>query len=576
VRLASLALVPSGHRPRSPVPLDPTLAEDLAALGLSEGPPDAEGFAALLEMVSERYEELAALREQRAQASKELGELRELARMSVTAEKARAQFIANMSHELRTPMNAIIGYSEMLIEELHDLGHDELTDDVRRVERSGRHLLRLINDILDLSKIDAGKMEVTREKIELEALANEVKEAVTPAALDRANDVVIELADDVDSMISDGMRVRQCLLNLMSNAVKFTQGGLVILRITRRGRWNCFEVEDDGIGMSLNQQKRIFAEFTQGDASTTRRFGGTGLGLTLTRRFTEMLGGTISVKSTPGVGSTFRLELPDLAMSPERGAVLAARTAKMTPGERVVLAVDDDPDVLELVTRILERDGFKVAAALDGQQALELAERLRPCAILLDVVLPGMSGWEVLSRLKAHRTLHDIPVLMLSTVDDRTRGLSLGAHEYLVKPIDRGLLVEQVQRLHRSDVGSDVLVVDDDYATRRLLRRYLQRDGWTVRTAANGLEALERLRSQKPGLILLDLMMPVMDGLEFVQRLRDEGRYDDVPVVVTTAKDLTREDRARLDQSVTKVLSKHAHSMDQILAEVRDLTGSPD
>jgi len=552
--------------------LHPDLAEELIALGLSpdEGP-SAEQFRALLAQLDARYDELAVLRAQRDRTDQELDELRHVARAAATAEKARAQFIANMSHELRTPMNAIIGYSEMLIEELHDLGHHDLTDDIRRVERSGRHLLRLINDILDLSKIDAGKMEVDRDRIDLRELATEVEEAIQPAALDRANEVVIEVADDVTTMISDGMRVRQCLLNLMSNAAKFTQGGTITLRITRRGRWNCFAVEDDGIGMSENQQQRIFAEFTQGDASTTRRFGGTGLGLTLTRRFTEMLGGSISVKSTRGVGSVFTLELPDLAMSPERGAVLAAKAAKMKPGGRIVLAVDDDPDVLELVTRILERDGFQVAAALDGTQALELAERLQPCAILLDVVLPGMSGWEVLTRLKAHPTLHPIPVLMLSTIDDRTRGLSLGAHEYLVKPVERAKLVEQVTRLHRADVGSDVLVVDDDYATRRLLRRYLQRDGWTVRTAANGEEALDRVRTQQPGLILLDLMMPVMDGLTFLQHLRDEGRWDDVPVVVTTAKDLTREDRERLDHSVTKVLSKHAHSMDQILTEVREL-----
>ena len=553
-------------------PLHPRLIEDLASIGLSpDEPASAEAYASLLALLHTRYETHGLALRQRDQSVREIAELREVARAAANAEKARAQFIANMSHELRTPMNAIIGYSEMLIEELTERGHDDLTDDVRRVERSGRHLLRLINDILDLSKIDAGKMDISRERVDLQKLANEVREAVTPAALDQANDIVIQVADEATTMISDGMRVRQCLINLMSNAVKFTQGGLVTLRITRRGRWNVFEVEDDGIGMSENQQQRIFAEFTQGDTTTTRRFGGTGLGLTLTRRFTEMLGGAISVRSTKGEGSTFTLELPDLALSPERGAALAAKTAEMTPGDRIILAVDDDPDVIELVSRILERDGFRVAAALDGVQALELAERLQPCAILLDVVLPGMSGWEVLSRLKAHPKLQEIPVLMLSTIDDRTRGLSLGAHEYMVKPIDRGKLVEQVHRLHRADVGSDVLLVDDDYATRRLLRRYLQRDGWTVRTAANGAEALERVRDQRPGLILLDLMMPVMDGLTFLEHLRGEGRWDDVPVVVTTAKDLTPEERNQLAQSVTKVLSKHAHSMDQILAEVREL-----
>jgi len=554
--------------------LHPNLRAELAALGLdATTPPSGESWLALLDQLSGRYGEREAQRHQISKLERELEELRDIARASADADKARAQFIANMSHELRTPLNAIIGYSEMLREELADLNGGELIEDVRRVERSGRHLLRLINDILDLSKLDAGKMDIQRDRIDLRELATHLQEAVAEAALDRANEVQAVFGPDVGWMITDRTRLAQCLTNLLSNAVKFTMGGTVRLTITRRGRWHRFTVEDDGIGMSLEQQRRIFSEFTQGDGSASRKFGGAGLGLTLTRRFVEMMGGEITLKSTEGIGSTFHMDVPDLSMSPERGAELAAAAAAMSPGDRVVLAIDDDPDVIDLVTRILSRDGFQVAGALDGESAMELAARLKPCAILLDVILPGMTGWEVLSRLKHDPALSSIPVVMLTTIDDRTRGMSLGAAEYLVKPVERDALVSSVQRLHRPDVGQDILIVEDDYATRRLLRRYLQRDGWSVRTAAHGGEALDEIRQQSPGLVLLDLVMPVMDGQEFLTHLRAEARWDDVPVVVTTAKDLTEGEREQLTSSVSRVLSKHAHSMHQILAEVREIAG---
>ena len=551
-----------------------TLLDDLRAYGLAtDGPPSPQVWGEWLAHLDSRYRELEGARGHTAQLEREMSELREVAKSAAHAEKARAQFIANMSHELRTPLNAIIGYSEMLGEELSAPAHADLREDVRRVERSGRHLLRLINDILDLSKIDAGKMEIHRDGVDLHRLVRELREELDPVALDRANELSVTLAADVSAMHTDATRLRQCLSNLLSNALKFTQGGEVALDVSREGRWHRFEVRDTGIGMSPAQLDRVFAEFTQADASTTRRYGGTGLGLTLTRRFAEMMGGTVSATSVPGEGSSFVLRLPDLAQSAERFDAVQRRAAELMPGDRVVLAVDDDPDVIDLVSRILERDGFKVAGALNGEQAIELARRLEPCAILLDVVMPGVSGWEVLSSLKADPRLSRIPVVMLSTIDDRTRGLSLGAAVYLVKPVDRDALVTHVQRLYRPDVGSDVLIVDDDYATRRLLRRYLQRDGWTVRTAAHGGEAMDELRAGRPGLILLDLMMPVMDGLTFLAHLRAEARWDDVPVVVTTAKDLSADEQQQLHQSVSRVLSKHAHSMEQILAEVRHIAG---
>jgi CheY-like chemotaxis protein len=369
-------------------------------------------------------------------------------------------------------------------------------------------------------------------------------------------------------------------------AAKHNQNSDIRMWAHRDGASLVIEVVDDGPGLTPEQRTLLFAENGVADAATVppyvadaatlRQYGGAGLGLALTRRFLERMGGTLQLESAPGDGSRFTLTVPD-----RDGALMQPRSAPGSavpePDEddedvRLVVVIDNDADVHEIVRRILDREGIQVAGALDGESGIALARKLRPRAILLDLLMPGASGWEILSRIKSDPELAATPVVVLSTLDDRSRGLTVGADEYLVKPVDRQALLEAVRR-HISGRDSDVLLVDDDFATRRLMRTFLQRAGLPVRTAANGQEALDRVREQRPGLIVLDLVMPVMDGPTFLKHLRSEAVFDDVAVVDTTAKDLTAAERRDLDASVERVLDKHAASIEELLQQVAEIAG---
>jgi CheY-like chemotaxis protein len=370
--------------------------------------------------------------------------------------------------------------------------------------------------------------------------------------------------------------VRQALLNLLSNACKFTDRGTISLAVTREATdgqdWMLFSVSDTGIGMTPEQLARLFEAFSQADAATTRRYGGTGLGLALSRRLCRMMGGDVTVESEAGRGSTFTIRLPARVAEPTEEPAASAQAADcVPPGIGTVLVIDDEAAVRDLMQRFLIREGFRVVTAAGGEEGLRRARELRPDAITLDVMLPGMDGWAVLSALKADPGVADIPVIMLTIVDDRNLGYALGASDYLTKPIDRERLVT-VLRQHRRD--RPVLVVDDDAGLRQLLRRMLEPEGYAVVEAANGREALERLRDVSPSVILLDLMMPEMDGFEFVAEVRRHEGWRAIPIVVITARDLSREDRERLNGYVEKILRKGTHGRDQLLAEVRDLVAA--
>jgi len=326
-----------------------------------------------------------------------------------------------------------------------------------------------------------------------------------------------------------------------------------------------FAVSDTGIGMTPEQMERLFQEFSQADASVTRRYGGTGLGLALSRRLARMMGGDITVKSEAGRGSTFTMHVP--ATVAKAGAEPTLTVAPAT-GAETVLVIDDDPAVRDLVQRFLAKEGYRVAVASSGEEGLRLAKELRPDAITLDVIMPGLDGWAVLSRLKADADLAEIPVIMLTLVDDRSLGYTLGATEYLTKPLDRERLLAALRK-HRQDLP--VLVVDDDPAIRELLRRQLEGDGYRVVEAENGRVALERLRDGAPGLIVLDLMMPEMDGFEFMEELRRQESWSGIPVIVLTSKDVTVEDQQRLNGGVERVIQKGAYTRESLLGEVRRL-----
>jgi len=503
-------------------------------------------------------------------------EIEDKSRQLEVADRHKSEFLANMSHELRTPLNAIIGYSEMLQEDAADLGAESLTEDLKKINAAGKHLLELINAVLDLSKIEAGKMELYLETFEVASLVRDITAVIQPLAAKNGNRLELACPDDAGAMHADLTKVRQALFNLLSNACKFTERGTVALAVARKavdGRdWLRFTVRDTGIGMTPEQLARLFEAFTQADAATTRRYGGTGLGLALSRKLCRMMGGDITVESEAGRGSTFTIRLPVAVAAPVDDATApAAPTVSVPAAAGTVLVVDDEAAVRDLMHRFLTKEGFRVVTAAGGEDGLRLARELRPDAITLDVMMPGMDGWAVLSALKADPDVADIPVVMLTIVDDRNLGYALGAAEYLTKPIDRERLVAVLTK-YRRDLP--VLVVDDDPEVRQLLRRMLEPAGYTVAEAANGRVALERLRDSVPGVILLDLMMSEMDGFELVAEVRRHEAWRGIPIVVITAKDLSRDDHERLNGSVHAILLKGAYNRDQLLAEVRELVAA--
>ena len=502
-------------------------------------------------------------------------EIEDKSRQLEAADRHKSEFLANMSHELRTPLNAIIGYSEMLQEDAADLGAEQFTEDLRKINAAGRHLLELINAVLDLSKIEAGKMELYLESFDVAALVRDIAAVIAPLAAKNANRLDVRCPDDIGPMRADLTKVRQALFNLLSNACKFTDHGTVTLQVVRApldGRdWMRFDVSDTGIGMTAEQLAKLFEAFTQADAATTRKYGGTGLGLALSRRLCRMMGGDVTAASEAGRGSTFSIrlpaEVPETVVEPEPPAPVPARAG--TVG--TVLVIDDEAAVRDLMHRFLGREGFHVVTAASGEEGLRRARELQPDAITLDVMMPGLDGWAVLSALKADPDLADIPVVMLTIVDDKNLGYTLGAADYLTKPIDRERLVTVLDK-YRRDLP--VLVVDDDHTVRQLLRRMLEPEGYTVVEAENGRAALERLQDDVPAIILLDLMMPQMDGFEFLTELRRHEAWRAIPVVVVTAKDLSGEDRERLNGYVQKILQKGTHGRAELLAEVRELVAT--
>jgi GAF domain-containing protein/DNA-binding response OmpR family regulator/anti-sigma regulatory factor (Ser/Thr protein kinase) len=499
-------------------------------------------------------------------------EIEDKSRQLEVADRHKSEFLANMSHELRTPLNAIIGYSEMLQEDAADLGAEQFTDDLKKINAAGKHLLELINAVLDLSKIEAGKMELYLESFDVAGLIHDIAAVIQPLAGKNGNRLEIRCPEGIGAMHADLTKVRQALFNLLSNACKFTEQGTVALAVAREPRdgqdWMVFSVSDTGIGMTPEQLARLFEAFSQADAATTRKYGGTGLGLALSRRLCRMMGGDVTVESESGRGSTFTIRLPAHVTETVEPVSPPAPAEASAPGIGTVLVIDDEPAIRDLMQRFLTREGFRVVTAAGGEEGLRRARELRPDAITLDVMMPGMDGWAVLSALKADPVVADIPVVMLTIVDDRNLGYALGAADYLTKPIDRERLVT-VLRQHRRD--RPVLVVDDDAGLRQLLRRMLEPEGYTVVEAENGRVALERLRDVAPSVVLLDLMMPEMDGFAFVAEFRRHEPWRAIPIVVITAKDLSRADRERLNGYVERILQKGAYGREQLLAEVREL-----
>jgi two-component system, NtrC family, sensor kinase len=499
-------------------------------------------------------------------------EVEEKSRQLEIASQHKSQFLASMSHELRTPLNAIIGLTEMMVTNAARFGTEKAAEPLRRVQRAGTHLLGLINQVLDLSKIEAGKLELSPDLVALAPLITEVVDTARPLAEQNNNRLVVKCQEDLGSLTVDPMRLRQILLNLLSNACKFTKQGEVTLlarRVINQGNWIEFAVSDTGIGITPEQQAKIFEEFTQADSSTARQYGGTGLGLAITRKLARMMGGDVTLTSEAGKGSTFTVRLPT-STEVSAGDPISTDRGRSTRAD-CVLVIDDDATARELIADHLKAQGFCVVTAAGGVEGLKLAKELQPTAITLDVMMPDLDGWSVLAALRQNAELADIPVIMVTIVDEHRRGIALGAVGYLTKPIDRERLHRLIRRFQAPTRPTRVLMVEDDALQRERMLGWLERPQWIVREAADGREALNILREEKPDVILLDLMMPEMDGFEVVAALQKNADWQEIPVIVITSLDLNAKDRERLNSGVQSVLVKEKFRPEDLVERIRRL-----
>ncbi len=507
----------------------------------------------------------------RKQAEAAVEEARQVAEH---ANQTKSDFLANMSHELRTPLNAIIGYAQILKEDAEDQGSNDMLPDLAKIETAGKHLLRLINDILDLSKIEAGRMEVFIEPVNIPNLVDEVRSLAMPLALGNNNKLESIVGAGIGQLHTDHTKLKQSLLNLLSNACKFTKDGVVTLSVESKPGAEAeelhFVIADSGIGMSPEQIAKLFQPFTQADSSTTRQYGGTGLGLAITKRFCTLLGGDVTVESERGRGSRFIIALPT-TLPPTIIQAEARNDPDVQPSEgpisgTTVLLVDDDPQIHDLLGTVLVREGYRVLHATSGREAIARAKEESPALILLDVMMPHVDGWTVLSTLKEDAQLSAIPVVFVSMLDERPLGLSLGAAEFLTKPVDRTTLVDTVAK-HIGTTRGLILVVDDEELDRLTYTKALESIGMETIAVANGREALAWLdQHPTPKAMILDLLMPELDGFQVMDAVRRSERLRNLPIIVLTAKDLSRAELDFLAGRGATVLSKGPESRESLIA----------
>lgn len=516
---------------------------------------------------------------QQKQAQEETSRAREKAE---EASNAKSTFLANMSHELRTPLNAVIGYSELLQDEARDLPDvsDIFVPDLEKIHSAGRHLLDLINGVLDISKIESGKMETYCESFDVYKMIEEIPATVAPLVDKNNNTLQIHCDQNIGTMHSDLLKIRQAIFNFLSNAAKFTEQGSIDLSVVR-GVLNeeeamVFTISDTGIGMTSEQQEKVFDPFSQADVSTTRKYGGTGLGLSITQQFCHLLGGEIEVQSKVGEGTSFIMRLPVFYKHGEDPdltelSVVESAQVKVDNNARKVMVVDDDPVARDLLRRHLEKDGYNVKTVSDGSDVVDLAMEWKPDIITLDVLMANVDGWTVLSQIKNDETVSHIPVIMVSIVDEKKMGYTLGAADYISKPVQQSTLRDVVAKHIPDNLAQfELLVVDDDEATRTVVRHTFEKLECNVTEAINGQAGWEKIERLIPDIILLDLMMPEVDGFEFLDKVKKTSAWKDIPVIVLTAKTLTKDDYARLQGRVEKIYEKSEAPLTQILGSVSD------
>jgi signal transduction histidine kinase/DNA-binding response OmpR family regulator len=516
------------------------------------------------------------VRERTAELQKQQARLEQVNKELIKATEHKSEFLANMSHELRTPLNAVIGYSELLQEEMEELQQTEYIPDLQKIHSAGKHLLTLINDVLDLSKIEAGKMDVYIEDAEIDDIVEEVSTTIKPFIESRGNRLHVSAASG--RIHTDVTKLRQVLFNLLSNAAKFTDDGSVFFDVAKvqldgANLWQ-FKISDTGIGIAADKMDRLFEEFSQLDADMAHRHDGTGLGLAISQRFCRMLGGEITVTSQPGKGSTFIATLPD-GMA-EQSKVQAGSPNQSLDSKRAwgnehcnVLVIDDDHAVRDLMSRYLAKEGFSVQTASTGDEGVLAAQKLHPDAITLDLLMPGVDGWSVLTQLKADPELANIPVVIVSILDDQDMGYTLGAADYLIKPVDQQRLARIIRRYCDKQTRAPILVVEDDEDSRNLVCNMLEKEGWDVVAVEDAESGLAEVDKEQPALILLDLILPGMDGFEFIEALHINQSWNKIPIVVVTAKDLSPDEHDFLNRSVRMIMKKGVYSRRELLDIVR-------